>query len=104
MDIGTLIGILAGFGLIIGSIFMGGGLKAFIDIPSVLIVVGGTMAVTFIMFPMGTVFGAVKVAMKAFFTKGTDPNQIISQITSLAEIARKDGLVALEKASTDNEF
>lgn len=104
MDIGTLIGILAGFGLILGSIIMGGGLKSFVDIPSILIVVGGTMAVTFIMFPMKTVFGAVKVAMKAFFAKALDPNEVISQIASLAEVARKDGLVALEKVQTDNEF
>ncbi len=104
MDIGTIIGLLAGFGLVFGSILMGGNIKSFIDLPSVAIVIGGTMAVTFIMYPMGTVFSAVKVAMKAFFTKSMDPNQIISQITSLAEIARKDGLVALEKAATDNEF
>ncbi len=73
MDIGTLIGILAGFGLIIGSILMGGGLGAFVDIPSVLIVIGGTISVTFIMFPMGTVFGAIKVAMKAFFCQTHRP-------------------------------
>ncbi|GAB6163150.1 MotA/TolQ/ExbB proton channel family protein [Desulfothermus naphthae] len=104
MDIGTLIGLLAGFGLIIGSIFIGGSLGAFIDLPSIFIVIGGTLSVTFIMFPMGTVFGAIKVAMKAFFAKPINANEIISQITSLAEVARKDGLVALEKASTDIEF
>ncbi len=104
MDIGTLIGLLAGFGLIIGSILMGGGLGAFIDIPSILIVIGGTISVTFVMFPMGTVFGAIKVGMKAFFTKSLDPNEIINQISSMAEVARKDGLVALEKVQTNNEF
>ena len=40
MDVATLIGIVLGFGLILGSILIGGGLGAFIDIPSALIVIG----------------------------------------------------------------
>jgi chemotaxis protein MotA len=104
MDIGTLIGILLGFGLIIGSIILGGSLGAFIDVPSILIVVFGTVAVTFIMFPMGTVFGAIKVMLKAFFAKPPDPKAMIKTIIDLANIARRESLVALEKASVEDPF
>lgn len=104
MDIGTLIGLLAGFGLVFGSIMIGGGLGSFIDVPSILIVVGGTIAVIFIMYPMGTVLGSIKVAMKAFFSKSPDSSKLIQDIVNLAELARKESLVALEKASVDDEF
>jgi len=104
MDIGTLIGILLAFGLILGSIFMGGGLGAFIDVPSILIVVGGTIAVTFVMFPMGRVLGAVKVMLKAFFGSAPDPKELIKNIVDLANLARKESLVALEKANVDDPF
>ncbi|WP_457572094.1 motility protein A [Desulfovulcanus sp.] len=104
MDIGTLIGILLGFGLIIGSILLGGSLGAFVDVPSVLIVVFGTVAVTFIMFPMGMVFGTIKVMLKAFFAKPPDPQGVIKTIVDLANIARKESLVALEKAPVEDPF
>lgn len=105
MDIGTLIGILAGLGLILGSIMFGGGaLGGFIDIPSVLVVVGGTIAVTFVMFPMGTVFGSIKVGMKTFFAKPQDPTELINLLVNMAETARKESLVALEKVAVDDPF
>ena len=42
MDLATLIGIIAGVALVGSAMAMGGGLGGFIDIPSILIVVGGT--------------------------------------------------------------
>ncbi|BBD08905.1 motility protein A [Desulfovibrio ferrophilus] len=105
MDIGTLIGILAGLGLIVGSIMFGGGaIGGFIDVPSVLVVVGGTGAVTFIMFPMGVVIGSIKVGMKTFFAKPSDYPALIDQIVMMAEKARKESLVALEKVPVDDPF
>lgn len=105
MDIGTLIGLLAGMGLVIGSIMFGGGaIGGFLDIPSVLVVFGGTGAVTFIMFPMGVVFGSIKVGMKAFFAKPSDYQSLIDQMVMMAEKARKESLVALEKVQVDDPF
>lgn len=104
MDIGTLLGIIAAFGLIFGAIFMGGSINAYVDIPSVAIVFGGTVAVTFIMYPMGAVLGMVKVMLKAFFAKDPNPKELIKKIVELAELARRESLVALEKASVDDPF
>lgn len=104
MDIATLIGILGGFGLIIATLVMSGNAAGFIDPPSIVVVFGGTFASVFIMFPMATVIGAFKVGMKAFFAKSRDPKAIIDQIVALAEIARKESLVALEKATVDDAF
>ena len=102
MDIATILGILGGFGLIVGSI--GGGIGGFIDIPSIAVVMGGTVAATLIMFPMGVVIGCIKVAMKAFFAKTPDPEPLIKQIVQLADKARKESLVALEKVSVEEPF
>ena len=104
MDIATLIGILGGFGLILGAIFYGGGVMGFVDIPSVAIVFGGTIAVTFVMFPMGVVTGSFKVTMKAFLGKTPDPSEDVSQIIALAEKARKESLVSLEKIPIEDPF
>ncbi|MGE4298434.1 MAG: motility protein A [Desulfovibrionaceae bacterium] len=104
MDIATIIGILGGFGLIIGSIAQGGGVGAFVDVPSVIIVFGGTFAVTFIMFPMKTVLGSIKVTMKAFLGKSPDPSESIRELVGLADKARKESLVALEKVQISSPF
>lgn len=105
MDIGTLIGLLAGFGLVVGSIMFGGGaIGGFIDVPSILVVVGGTVAVTLIMFPMGVVIGSIKVGLKTIKAKPHDYPALIEQIVSMAEKARKESLVALEKVPVDDPF
>lgn len=104
MDIASIIGLVAGFGLIVAAIIMGGNAGGFVDIPSLVIVVGGTFASAFIMFPMNVVVGGFKVFMKVFFAKSHDASAIISTITNLAETARKESLVALEKVNVDDPF
>ncbi|XPV75864.1 MAG: motility protein A [Desulfovibrio sp.] len=104
MDIATIIGLVGSFGLIIAAIVMGGSAGGFLDIPSLTVVVGGTIMVTFVMFPLGAIIGVSKVIMKAFFFKGHDPKEIIQQILQLAETARKESLVALEKVAVSDEY
>lgn len=104
MDVGTLLGIFGCLGLVLGAIMMGGSLIAFVDVPSILIVIGGVVLVTFVMFPMQTVFNSFKVAMKTLFSSAPEPTRIINQILDLANLARRESLVALEKASVDNDF
>lgn len=104
MDIATIIGLFGSLALIIGAIAVGGSPAGFIDVPSILVVFGGTIAVAFIMFPLGTVLGSMKVGMKAFFSKAPDPIDSIDIVIDLADRARKESLVALEKVNIDNEF
>lgn len=104
MDIATLIGILGSLGLVVGAIVIGGGVGGFIDIPSLIVVVGGTFAVAFTMFPLGTILGSIKVLMKTFFAKPPNAQETIQTVISLAEKARKESLVALEKVSIDDQY
>ncbi|MEC8554271.1 MAG: MotA/TolQ/ExbB proton channel family protein [Planctomycetota bacterium] len=97
MDIATILGLIGGFGLIFTSIAMGGGgLGPFIDVPSGMIVFGGAAAASFINFPMGAVLGSFGVIMKCFLFKLPNPIDTVKQFKSLAEVVRKEGLLALE--------
>ncbi len=104
MDIGTIIGIVSGIGLIIASIMIGSGLGAFIDVPSVLVVIGGSTAAMLIAFPLNKVIGSIKIAMKAFFSPKQSPEEIIEKVVDLAVKARKESIIALEKEEIDDPF
>ena len=104
MDIATVIGIALAMGLILASIIMGVGLGPFIDVPSILIVIGGTIASLLICFPMGSVIGAIKVFLKTMLGKTPAPSEIIDEIVELAVTARKDSILALEKVEIADPF
>jgi len=104
VDISTLIGILGAFGIIVGAILSGGELGPFIDVPSLLIVVGGTFFVTFSQVTLGDFLGSFSVGMKSFLYKVDDPLQLIEESVQLADIARKNGLLALEGQEIANPF
>ncbi len=97
MDIASLVGILCAILLIIGSILMGTApITAFIDIPSMLVVCGGSVAAGLICFPLKSMIGSPKVMMKILLNKSDDKLKLIKQLVALAETARRDGLLALE--------
>lgn len=104
MDLATLLGMLAAFGVIMGAIATGGSMALFINPPSLLIVVGGTIGATLVKFPLSNFFGAFKVALKAFLHKSEKPTDIIEEAMELANSARKGGLLALEEKEIKNAF
>jgi chemotaxis protein MotA len=102
MDITSLIGFLLAWALVIGSILIGNApITAFIDIPSVLVVIGGASAAAMMAFPLKSMLSLPMVVKKAFLNKEDDLLAIISQMVSLAEVARRDGLLALESKLAD---
>ena len=98
MDLGTIIGCVMGSGLIVLAIALDGidKLGIFIDYPSILIVFGGALASVMIAYPMKTVLRTLTVTKMTFVNKEHSPIEAIMQIVSLAETARRDGLLALE--------
>ncbi len=97
MDIATVLGVVISIALILSSIILGGGtFGAFIDAPSVMVVIGGSIAAAMISFPMKNFLTVFSVAMKCFFYKLAVIPDLIEVIVSLAETARRDGLLALE--------
>jgi len=104
MDIATIIGLIGGAGLILSAVILGGSALMFINIPGILIVVGGTFAATFIKFTMGDVINSMKVVMKAFLYKMDAPEDIIQTMVNYTKIAKKEGLIALEKEKPEDKF
>ena len=101
MDIATIIGIIAGFGLILLSILLGGDLGIFINIPSIIIVFGGTVASTLINYPMSDVLSVIGPVKNAFFNVDKNPAELINKIIEFATIARREGILALEGQAGD---
>ena len=96
-DFGTLIGLLAGIGIVtVGIIAGGGNIYWFMNFNSLLIVVGGTFAATMVNLPIKAVSNVFNILKNVF--KGEDYNYsgVIDEIVQKATKARKDGLLSLE--------
>lgn len=97
MDIGTIIGLVIANGAMAFSIVVAGAsFKAFYDLPSVIMVAVGGCAAVVVAYPLGVVLNAPKVAMKAIKPGMQSMIPVISQLIEFAEIARRDGILALE--------
>ncbi|MFT7669329.1 MAG: chemotaxis protein MotA [Planctomycetota bacterium] len=97
MDLATVIGTILGFGLVLFSMATGpGGLMIFFHGPSLIIVFGGTLAVTMMSFPMSEIKSIIKVMIVTAFRPMPTPSEEIERIVEYAKLARKEGLLALE--------
>lgn len=97
MDLATLIGIVSAFALVLYSISNGSGLGLFLDLHSAMIVVGGTFGATMINYPLRDVIGVFKVIRNVFFSKSWDGRELIARFVDFSKLARKEGLLSLEK-------
>ncbi|CAM4313602.1 flagellar motor protein PomA [Vibrio astriarenae] len=104
MDLATLIGLIGGFAFVIMAMVLGGSITMFVDVTSILIVVGGSTFVVLMKFTMGQFFGAAKIAAKAFMFKTDEPEDLIAKIVEMADAARKGGFLALEEMEITNSF
>ena len=106
MDISSLLGIILGAVMVIFGIFSSGGVAAFasfIDIPSVIITIGGSITSLMTEHKLPDVINGFKSIALPFQEKATDPGQVIKQIIELSNIGRKEGLLALEEAANNIE-
>lgn len=103
MDLATLIGIIAGAGVIGIAIFIGGSFGQFFDVPSILIVIGGGLSATLIRFPLSGVGKAFATGGKVAFThKKVEPRDLIDQIAEMGDTVRKTGPLGLENIEVDD--
>ena len=106
MDIATILGIISGIGLVTLAIMGKGSLVTFIDVPSMLIVVGGTFAAIFVNFTIQEVLGVISVVKKAFENHESSDLNLIKTFENLAVKARKEGILAIDRSlqDIDDEF
>ena len=98
MDLSTVIGILLGLGAIFGGAALEGlHLTALLQPTAAMIVLGGTVAATFVSFPMPTLVNALKDLRKVFKPPSDDPEAVIKNIINYAAKARRNGLISLEQ-------
>lgn len=104
MDIGSVVGILLGAGLVISA--LGANFMAFVDIPSIMIVVGGTTGATLLHYPLPEVLRVIAVVKNAFLHKEESPAEVIKMLVKFAETARREGILSLEQHAQqiDDDF
>jgi chemotaxis protein MotA len=105
MDIATGAGLLAGIAVITTLILMGGDFRMFYDVHAVIIIFGGSLAATMIRFPFSAILHGMPMGMRFAFTmRSISSRDLVDELARLAEVARKQGPVGLEKVETDDPF
>ena len=104
MDIASIVGLILAYVIIGGAIMLGGPFIIFVNVPSMLVVIGGTFAVTLMRVTLANFLGSFKIGLKGFFYKLDKPQTLIEESVDLANVARKEGILALEGREISNSF
>src|SRR3954470_2831251 len=105
MDIATSLGLVAGGIVLVTLIMMGGDLRMFLDAHAAIIIFGGSFSATLIRFPLAAMFHGLPLGARFAFTmRRITQRELVDEIAGLAEIARKQGPLGLEKAEIEDPF
>src|ERR1044072_2553747 len=105
MDIATGVGLLVGGIVVVSLILMGGDLRMFYDVHAIIVIFGGSFAATLIRFRFSPILHGLPLGAKFAFTmSNTTPRELVDELASIAEVARKSGPVGLEKVTPDDPF
>ena len=104
MDLATLIGILGALALIVVTMLLSGDLSMFVNVPSLVIVFGGTFTAVMAKYSLGQYLAFGKMIGKSFKGGDVDLGDLIDEIVALADEARKGGLLALEGKEVSSDF
>ncbi|MCB0379321.1 MAG: flagellar motor protein PomA [Bdellovibrionales bacterium] len=104
MDIATLIGLVGAFTVVTAAILLGPAPGMFFNMPSILIVLGGSFFTVAMKFSIKQLPNAMKVAIKAFSVRLDRPEDLIDQVYELAKAAKKSGILSLENFEIQNPF
>ena len=86
MDLSTIIGIVAAFGLMLMAILQGGSIMMFVNTPSLIIVFGGTIGVTLVNYPFDDILGTISIVKKTFKTQSSSSANRIEGVLSLQSV------------------
>ncbi len=101
MDLSSVIGLVAGIAVVIVTISLSGSLAGYVDIPSIVCTFGGAIAMTVMAFPAAKLKEGLAAVKYVFYYSEMNAESIIKSIIDLANIARKEGLLALEEAAQE---
>ncbi|MCG0277469.1 MAG: flagellar motor protein [Thermanaeromonas sp.] len=104
MDISSIIGLsLAVLALVVAILMEGINLSGMLNLPALVIILGGTIGATMFSFPMREIQRVPALLVKAFTRDKTNLDELIDNLVRLAEIARREGLLALESHANQEE-
>jgi chemotaxis protein MotA len=105
MDLATSMGLVAGAIVVITMMLLGGELGMFVSEHAVIIIFGGSFAATLIRFPLAAIFHGLPLGARYAFTlRRKSQRELVEEIAGLAELARKQGPIGLEKVEIDDSF
>ena len=104
MDIASLIGLIGAVGMVAGAMITSGGIGAYIDTASILIVIGGTFFAVMYNSTMPVFLGSFGAMGKAFSPKAPKKEELIEKMVELSDLARRNGLMALENQEVPDKF
>lgn len=99
MDLTSVLGLAGGIAVMLFTILLSGDLAGYIDIPSIICTFGGAISITVMAFPLQKLKESIGSLKYVFFYNEMDAESIIKSIIDLANVARKEGLLALEEAA-----
>lgn len=101
LDLATIVGLGGAALLIAAALLLGGSVASFVDVPSVLIVIGGTLLVTTACFSVDDVLRTLKVTGTTFRASGREPRDAALKVINLATLARQQGLLKMQGPALD---
>jgi len=97
MDRISLAGLALGVAaIVVGQVLEGGHVGSLLQPTAALIVLGGTLGAVMLQSPISVFVSGMRMAVWVIFPPSVDPQQLISDIGRWSQIARKEGLLALE--------
>lgn len=96
LDLATVFGLFGGFAVITVAVILGGSITAFYNLPSVLIVLGGTFLVTSVSFSWSEVVRAQKMIFGTLFIRERSSDEIAYDMLKLADQCRGKGVLQLQ--------
>jgi chemotaxis protein MotA len=94
LDAATVLGLASGFALVLVAMTLGGSARTFLDAPSLLIVVGGTLGVTTTCFSLGEIAAVHRTLFKTLFHRAPRPEDEARRMLALADRARRQGVMS----------
>lgn len=104
MDLASVVGLVLANVAMLWAIWLGGSFGIFIDIPSVVLVIGGVIAATMIKWTMNDLKMLITIYLKVFLNSMPNSKNTIDEIIKLGETARRESVFALEKVPIDDKF
>jgi chemotaxis protein MotA len=105
MDITTALGLVAGIIVVGTMMLLGGDLAIFVSDHAIIIIFGGSFAATMIRFPLSAILHGIPLGAKYAFTLNRKTaRELVDELANLAEVARKQGPVGLEKVEIEDPF